>query len=104
MLPISLPRIGDSANPSSSSFSSSVAKRTISSRASRRSASSRTSPPGALPLPTSNCGLMSATMRPPGARTSTIGGRISFREMNETSVTAISGTSGKSAARMKRAL
>ena len=104
MLPISLPRIGDSASPSSSSPSSSVAKRTISSLASSRSPSSRTRPPGALPLPTSNCGLMSATIRPPGASTSAIGGRMSFREMNETSVTATSGTSGRSSAFMKRAL
>ena len=35
------------------------------SRASRRRDSSRTSPPGALPLPTSNRGLIKATILPP---------------------------------------
>src|SRR5690606_24052201 len=70
----------DAANPSTDSSTS------------RWTAGSRTTPDlPTLSRPASNCGLTRATVSPPGASTALRGGKISFSEMNDTSMVAASG-------------
>ena len=86
------PTRGEGTMPRHINPSSFSAKALIVATTSSCMAASRTTPP--LPTcsrPASNWGLIKATMSPPGMRTVAIGGRISVREMKETSVTAMSG-------------